>query len=434
MWWLPYRAKVGETTKDVEKHSDRNPTENISRKQPSSEYKSATGNQAMQHLFQSGGVHAAPTISEPGDPHEQEADEVADHITGRPESSATEDGTMDRKAEDYPLLVPKSGSSKSLYEVGEGRPLDSATRKFFEPRLGYDLGKVLLHTDARASDAAESMHANAFTSGSDILFGAGRFVLGTQEGRRLLAHELAHVVQQTALSQKSAPLGSPRFDREVDPSQAKDNPTPENYVKNYYNWFGLNLQEEKLASDLYLLAWQSPSHYEFVYRVFKLLSKDNQIEVAEAFFAQLRSDSFIEEFALTSEGRSFLTSIALYLPVGNRQQERSEKILLAGPQAEREREREKSLEALKKRGGTADITFYTSYKEMDTAEALLESIAKEREARKATDAALPIESFENVGVYLAEIAQLSRAAGYIRGLHLMGHGTENNFGFGKYYP
>jgi hypothetical protein len=77
-----------------------------------------------------------------------------------------------------------------------GRPLSAASRAFFEPHLGRDLGQVRLHTDGRAAAAARQINALAFTSGQHIYFGPGRYEPDTGRGRHLLAHELAHTVQQ----------------------------------------------------------------------------------------------------------------------------------------------------------------------------------------------------------------------------------------------
>src|SRR5882762_555811 len=80
-----------------------------------------------------------------------------------------------------------------------GQPLDRATRALLEARFGYDFSRVRVHSDARANESARSVHAHAYTVGEDIVFDAGRFAPHTREGRRLLAHELTHVVQQGAV-------------------------------------------------------------------------------------------------------------------------------------------------------------------------------------------------------------------------------------------
>jgi hypothetical protein len=77
-----------------------------------------------------------------------------------------------------------------------GGPLDGPARQFFEPRFGSRFDAVRLHTDARAADAAESVHARAFTLGDHIYFGRGEYQAASTAGRQLLAHELTHVIQQ----------------------------------------------------------------------------------------------------------------------------------------------------------------------------------------------------------------------------------------------
>jgi len=81
---------------------------------------------------------------------------------------------------------------------GEGAPLDAETRSFMESRFERDFSDVRVHTDARAAEAAKSIKAQAFTTGRDVYFGTGQYTPGTDAGRRLLAHELTHVVQQSS--------------------------------------------------------------------------------------------------------------------------------------------------------------------------------------------------------------------------------------------
>jgi hypothetical protein len=79
-----------------------------------------------------------------------------------------------------------------------GQPLDKETRAFFEPRFGHDFSHVRVHTDAKAAESARAVNAVAYTVGQDVVFGEGRVALANRTGHRLLAHELAHVVQQGA--------------------------------------------------------------------------------------------------------------------------------------------------------------------------------------------------------------------------------------------
>ena len=99
-----------------------------------------------------------------------------------------------------------------------GQPLDRAARDFFEPRFRHDFGQVRIHTDAYAVDSARAVHARAYTVGNEIVFGRGPHAPLAIAGRRLLAHELAHVVQQSGgrpLLQRQT-VGGP-LDLKVDP-------------------------------------------------------------------------------------------------------------------------------------------------------------------------------------------------------------------------
>lgn len=92
--------------------------------------------------------------------------------------------------------VPTNAANKIKALQGKGRPLHASARDYFEPRFGYDLSRVRVHTDSKAAEAADSVHAIAFALGNDVVFGAGQYSPGTSAGRRLIAHELTHVVQQ----------------------------------------------------------------------------------------------------------------------------------------------------------------------------------------------------------------------------------------------
>jgi hypothetical protein len=95
-----------------------------------------------------------------------------------------------------------AGVPSIVHEVlrSSGRPLDAAARGTLEPRFGYDFSQVRVHTDARSAESAQAVNALAYTVGRDVVFGAGRYAPQTSEGRRLIAHELTHVVQQQGLS------------------------------------------------------------------------------------------------------------------------------------------------------------------------------------------------------------------------------------------
>jgi hypothetical protein len=85
---------------------------------------------------------------------------------------------------------------KDVVGSGGGAPLDKDTRGFMESRLGADFSDVRVHTDTTANDSARSVQAYAYTVGSDVVFQSGKYEPESDSGKRMLAHELTHVVQQ----------------------------------------------------------------------------------------------------------------------------------------------------------------------------------------------------------------------------------------------
>jgi uncharacterized protein DUF4157 len=138
-------------------------------------------------------------VSRPTDPGEREAERVADSLSdGR---RGCDESARCRTGADASLVhraaVSASPRPAAPVEVpAGGRTLDASVRAWFEPRLGASLGAVRIHTDGSAAEAARRLRARAFTVGEDIGFGAGEYAPETAAGHRLLAHELAHIVQQ----------------------------------------------------------------------------------------------------------------------------------------------------------------------------------------------------------------------------------------------
>lgn len=178
------------------------------------------------------GIQPKLTIGAPNDKYEQEADRVADQVMRMPAPKVQrqpleeEEEELQAKPlaghvttliqrqeilkeedEDEELLQTKTAGDSTLEvtsEIGSGiqslrgggRPLSVAERGFFEPRFGTDFSSVRVHSDARAARVARSVNARAFTLGRNVVFGAGEYFPGSSSGRKLLAHELTHVVQQ----------------------------------------------------------------------------------------------------------------------------------------------------------------------------------------------------------------------------------------------
>lgn len=101
-----------------------------------------------------------------------------------------------------------------------GQGLDSATRSFMEPRFGHDFSQVRVHTDPCAAKSAQAVSALAYTFGQQIVFGAGQYTPRTRAGKHLLAHELAHILQQSDLSPSKATEGL-KVAQEGDPGEVE---------------------------------------------------------------------------------------------------------------------------------------------------------------------------------------------------------------------
>jgi len=124
-------------------------------------------------------------------------------------------------------LLAGEEESSPVHDVvgsGGGSPLDTGTRSTMESAFGTSFEGVRVHTDDRASKSAQSVGANAYTVGSDVVFRSGQYDPGSAAGQRTLAHELAHVVQQSQgpVDGTDAPGGirvsdpSDRFERAAD--------------------------------------------------------------------------------------------------------------------------------------------------------------------------------------------------------------------------
>ncbi len=188
---------------------------------------------------------ASLRIGEPGDAFEREADRVADAVmsggaspqwslsrinAGTPlqrkcecggDSECEEckkKGTLQRRAAES---AAPSTAPAIVDEVlrSPGQPLDGPTRAFFEPRLGHDFSRIRIHADSRAAESARAVAAEAYTLGEHVAFGAGRYSPSTTAGKRLIAHELTHVVQQ---SDRQGPLGATRTGSETVQRQSSE--------------------------------------------------------------------------------------------------------------------------------------------------------------------------------------------------------------------
>lgn len=140
------------------------------------------------------------TIGASNDPLELEADRVADQVMAAPAYSPVRSALprIQRYTAQSSATAGVVPASVDRVLASPGRPLDPVLRQDMEHRFGHDFSRVRVYSDSAAGQSARDVSAIAYTVGHQIVFGASRFSPSTQDGRRLVAHELSHVVQQCA--------------------------------------------------------------------------------------------------------------------------------------------------------------------------------------------------------------------------------------------
>jgi hypothetical protein len=161
-------------------------------------------------------------VNTPGDDYEQEADRVAERVMRAPALSHARvaevkegvglnvsGGSLQGSSHSHDVSVLVNQALRS-----SGEPLDESTRLFMESQFGHDFAPVRVHANGHSAESASSLSARAYTVGEQIVFGAGEYQPSSSVGRQLIAHELAHVVQQRS----GGPLPLERVQRSPDPT------------------------------------------------------------------------------------------------------------------------------------------------------------------------------------------------------------------------
>jgi hypothetical protein len=195
-------------------------------------------------------------IDQPGDEFEREADRIAQQVAGvspYPAYPANRNGALNiqRLSGQANAQTDLAPESVALALASPGMPLAASLRQDMEHRFGHDFSSVRVHSGPLAEQSASDLSANAYTVGRDIVFGAGTFTPGTQEGRKLLAHELTHVLQQNgprmqapALTQTSL-LQRDKKDADPKKKEKKADPKLEAAKKSLQDKFGLKAITEE---------------------------------------------------------------------------------------------------------------------------------------------------------------------------------------------
>ncbi len=202
------------------------------------------GNQAAQRLLNTVQIQAKFTVGKSNNKCEREADRVADQVmritdteVGQLTQLEDEDENVQLKpldnqipplvqrqedmdeeeAEELLQVKEKPGQTPEVSQElessinslrGGGQALPNSIRNYMEPRFGQDFSQVRIHTDTKTAKATHAINAKAFTIGRDIAFGTGEYQPQIIKGKRLIAHELTHVVQQQTMGNHAIQMKS----------------------------------------------------------------------------------------------------------------------------------------------------------------------------------------------------------------------------------
>lgn len=237
------------------------------------------------------------------DPLEREADRIADEVMGESAFPAT--SAVPRRIQRFSKLSNTTHIAAGNVErvlARSGTPLDSALRRDMELRFRHDFGGVRVHVDTEAADSVRAVRARAYTVGKDLVFGAGNYAPSTEAGKRLLAHELTHVVQQT--SECSA--------RTLQRDAIDD-------------------LAATIARDLDNYVAKNAAPYDQINDVFRHLDSDIEDNVAAAF-TELLDDASLERFAADPAGLATLDMLSEAILTGSVslfESKQGERILIA---------------------------------------------------------------------------------------------------------
>ncbi|SFG14263.1 DUF4157 domain-containing protein [Neptunomonas qingdaonensis] len=161
------------------------------------------------------------------DPLEQEADRVAEHVISMPmHSSAVSMPRIQRFSISSGEASGVAPESVDRALVSQGQPLNESLQQEMSQCFGYDFSGVRVHTGSIADQSARELGSQAYTVKQDIVFAAGRFAPQTYSGRRLLAHEMTHVVQQSGgRSADFSPVGGERLQRKGESGKSESKST-----------------------------------------------------------------------------------------------------------------------------------------------------------------------------------------------------------------
>jgi hypothetical protein len=263
------------------------------------------------------GLQTKPRVNEPGDVYEQEADRVAAQVLATPSLAHVSSAPPRIQRVTGAAIGQTHAAPASVDRVlaSPGSPLEPALRQDMEQRFGHDFSEVRIHCNGPAEQSAREIDANAYTVGRRIVFGAGRFAPGTHQGRRLIAHELTHTLQQRdGASELAGRAGI------VQREESTFTPIPE--PEELFNAYFAEMYTERFdgIADRLLLAFRVHSNpVGYLQKVFEAANHQiSQFEdsLAAAFVRRLTEDD-LDKLASSYHGRYALSLIYVAMITGS---------------------------------------------------------------------------------------------------------------------
>ena len=255
------------------------------------------GNRGLRHALARARVQARSAVGAARDPAELEADAAAERVLAGTRAVVHAPPPVAGDGDPIARSVTTDGDGRAaaadLALDGPGQPLAARERALLEPAFDQDFANVRIHTGAQADASARALQAHAWTRGDDIVFATGAFAPDTSEGRRLLAHETAHVVQQRGGNHDHTSRASPapRIQREEDEAAGVSRPDPPGTSREepaYDIDFNLSGWSEHLSHVPRTEALSHLRHYQRLVR-----GRIEASEESHGFLRRLHNDQFI---------------------------------------------------------------------------------------------------------------------------------------------
>ena len=262
------------------------------------------------------GLQTKLKADEPGDLYEREADRIADKVMAASAQAAVSGSPLRVQRVSENSSAPRGEVPVAVEQVlaSAGRPLEPALLQEMEQRFGHDFSRVRVHTDAAAEQSARAVSARAYTVGADIVFGRGHYAPGAMEGKKLLAHELTHVLQQAGGHEFS--LGLRPSAREASSDQKALNVETESGEQMVSRTATASIKAlqrnweddltDQIVRDLKDYVAKTPSPYKHVIEVIRFSEAKELDDNVAAAFTELQSLAELEKFAAAQEGRQML--------------------------------------------------------------------------------------------------------------------------------